>query len=951
MVRKLTLAVALALGGASMTAHGLGLGEIEARSVLNQNFDADIALLSVADEELDAVRVRLAPQEAFERAGVERGFLLTRLTFTPDVAADGRAVIRVTSDFPIREPFLNFLVEVNWPRGRLVREYTVLLDPPLTTTRRPPAVAAPVAAARPQARAPQAPVVRAGAPVSEYGPVQANETLWTIAERVRPDAGVSVTQVMMALLAANPQAFVDGNVNNLLRGQILRVPSRDEMLGISRAEAQAMFRQQQDEWLAQRGRPPAPAAEETPTPAAAAAAAPVETEVDAAAEAAPEAKPPQDQLRIASARPGDMDIAPGASEGVVADDPALADLGNQVLLAREEAESTRQEAEALRVRIDRLREQLEDMQRLLTLKDDQLARLQAGVAEPAEAPLAAEAPVPEVAAGEPALPPEPEPDAVVEDVPGQAATDEAGDALPAEVPAEAEVLPAEPMPSVAEGGEEPVGEGAPAAIETPTEPTETIVGSAEPAVDEIVVGEEPVDEPVAAPAAGQDVAPAEEPAAPAPVVAEPAPVDDKPAFLKQLSTPVVAGALGVVVLIGLLLGLLVARRGRQRSEAAETAAPVVVGGAAAAAAEPSALSELAPAVTEAGGDELDEVDPVAEADVYIAYGRYQQAEKLLREAMEDQPDRLALRHKLLEVFYATRDASGFVRLAGEMMADGKDQADPAAWEQVKEMGHELDPENPLFATAADVAAAERAAQAAQEPEGDDLGLDDLELADLAMDEDDTPGRAEVGHLGERIGDIEDSFSSVAESIDEEELASLEVDLPPTEATRGEQREQEVISLDELEFGEKGEEPGSLPQGLEGDEDEGLGSDSMMKLDTDLEPSELEAELEKLTELSTLSEDLADAGEAAVAAGDESLDLEDAFGQEEVEDDLASLDLYDTDNEAAIGEDEVQTKLELASAYVDMGDTEGARSILEEVQEEGSDTQKENAARLLSQLSR
>ena len=141
MVRKLAFAVSLALGTLSVPAHALGLGDLSSRSALNQNFQGDIALLSVEPEELDAVRVRLADAEAFSRAGVERPFYLSLLKFEPTVTAKGRTVIRVTSEFPIREPFMNFLIEVNWPNGRLLREYTVLLDPPTTTMRRPSPVA------------------------------------------------------------------------------------------------------------------------------------------------------------------------------------------------------------------------------------------------------------------------------------------------------------------------------------------------------------------------------------------------------------------------------------------------------------------------------------------------------------------------------------------------------------------------------------------------------------------------------------------------------------------------------------------------------------------------------------------------------------------------------------------------------------------------------------------
>ena len=234
MVRSLALAVAFALGTVSVPAQALGLGDINSKSVLNQEFDANIDLLSVAAGELDAVRVRLASSEAFQRAGVERPFFLTLLKFRPERLDNGRTVVRVSSDFPIREPFLNFLIEVNWPQGKLLREYTVLLDPPTTTKRRAPQVTtapARIEESRPRPQPLAGPAESRSAGDRSYGPVKINETMWGIAGRLRP-AGVSMEQMMIALQDANPQAFFGGNINNLRVGEILRVPGTEEILQI-----------------------------------------------------------------------------------------------------------------------------------------------------------------------------------------------------------------------------------------------------------------------------------------------------------------------------------------------------------------------------------------------------------------------------------------------------------------------------------------------------------------------------------------------------------------------------------------------------------------------------------------------------------------------------------------------------------------------------------------------
>ena len=133
IVRKLSLAaaVSLSLAGMSSVSHALGLGEIEMYSALNQTLDAEIAILSATDSELEEMQVRLASSDAFARAGLEQSPILDTVEFTVDRRPDGQAVVKVTSDSPIFEPFLNFLLEVDAPGSvKLVREYTVLLSPP-----------------------------------------------------------------------------------------------------------------------------------------------------------------------------------------------------------------------------------------------------------------------------------------------------------------------------------------------------------------------------------------------------------------------------------------------------------------------------------------------------------------------------------------------------------------------------------------------------------------------------------------------------------------------------------------------------------------------------------------------------------------------------------------------------------------------------------------------------
>jgi pilus assembly protein FimV len=255
MARRFLVGIPLLTGLVPLAGHALGLGEIELRSALNQPFAADIPLALDPSDDPAAVQVRLAPPETFARFGLDRPAFLADLRFAVDAGA-GSPVIRVASGRPVSEPFVSILVEVTWPKGRLLREYTVLLDPPAFAAPAVPPVAAPAAGLAPRVveRAPAPapppavpPPAAAGDDGSTYGPVQPNETLWVIASRVRPDAAVTVNQAMLALFRANPEAFA-GNINRLRAGAILRVPAAGEMAAISGADAEV--RAQMASWRA-----------------------------------------------------------------------------------------------------------------------------------------------------------------------------------------------------------------------------------------------------------------------------------------------------------------------------------------------------------------------------------------------------------------------------------------------------------------------------------------------------------------------------------------------------------------------------------------------------------------------------------------------------------------------------------------------------------------------------
>ncbi len=251
MVRKTIINASLAgLLAASSPGkvYALGLGEMTLKSGLNQPFQAEIALYAVRETPLEAIHAELASPEAFARAGVERPLVLSHLRFHPVRRETGEIVVEVTSQRSIRAPFLDFLIAVTWPRGRLLREYTVLLDPPFflaSASRR--MAEAPGEAAR---VLPNRPSGKDTAVV--YGPTQPNDSLWPIAQRLRPNSSVTPQQMMLALQRVNPAAFLHNNINGLRVGQTLQAPSEKEVLKLSPEEAVQQVQQQNQAWTNRR---------------------------------------------------------------------------------------------------------------------------------------------------------------------------------------------------------------------------------------------------------------------------------------------------------------------------------------------------------------------------------------------------------------------------------------------------------------------------------------------------------------------------------------------------------------------------------------------------------------------------------------------------------------------------------------------------------------------------
>ena len=360
MIQRLLLLTATLAALFCGSAYGLGLGELRLESALNQEFKADIELTNTRGLAVDEILPNLASQEDFDRVGVQRNYLLTDLRFRITQGDNGKLFVRVTSNKPIIEPFLDFIVEVLWPSGRLLREYTVLLDPPIfgqqgvkpispsqtfpmTTERRP--VPAP-----PERRQAAEEITQAGEIVDdEYGMTGAGDTLWTIAMKTRPDDSVSIQQTMLALQRANPEAFINDNINLLKAGYFLRIPDRREIMQETIASAIAEVRVQNQEFEDYRSGRVA--------------------QLDATRRQSGTGRASMDredgELRL---------LAADRSSGQAAGDSAATEaLENELSVAREDLDRARRANTGLNVRLDDLAGQLETLNEIVALKDDQLA--------------------------------------------------------------------------------------------------------------------------------------------------------------------------------------------------------------------------------------------------------------------------------------------------------------------------------------------------------------------------------------------------------------------------------------------------------------------------------------------------------------------------------------------------------------------------------------------------
>ena len=914
----------------SSAASAAGLGKLTVLSALGQPLRAEIELTAVSAEEANGLVAKLAPADAFRAANIEFNPALMSLRFAVQ-QRNGRQYIQITSSQPVNEPFVDMLLELSWNSGRLVREYTFLLDPAeLRATQPAQVAAAPVAVpqntrptptptpARPSSQAsqePSQPAPQAAQPTrpkveraessraptvdaTEYK-VKSGDTLGGIAARLKP-AEISLDMMLVALYRANPDAFIGNNMNRLKSGQILSVPDSDAIKGGSDSEARGVVVAHAADFNAYRNKLAGQVASAAPskTPEATqSAAGKITAKVEERPTAANESK---DQLKLSKA---------GAGGGATGKSAAL-EAEDKIAKERALADAT--------ARVKELEKNVNDLEKLMVVKS-------------------------------------------------KAGTEASKTAM-------AEIAPATPA--------------APATVVTP------------------------------APAAQPPAAAVPAPVKPKRIITTPPPPPE-PSLADTLMDNINYIGAGLAIALLALFGL----SRRKKKDAVAPTEPSILG---------APTDQAQSMFAETGGQSVDtsnsvfnssfapsasqldtnEVDPVAEADVYIAYGRDAQAEEILKEALRTHPERMPVRLKLLEIYAARKDQRSFETQAGEMYGLTKGQGED--WAQAAALGMTIDPANPLYASAGAAAPAvpstpEAIAEQAilsqmheegvsTEPDAMDLTFADSEPTALpepvqaaAAPADDhtldfdlgglsfepitdepapTPAPAPVAaaleanpHEMEFTSEPIAAAAPPAEPEPSFDMAfDMDFDAPPAAATQA--VEEKALDDIKLDFSSHAELPAeihmadpvhsfdlpTLPEAAPAAEAHPLADLDAMNFDLPMTPAAAPAEdpfaLPELPEA------------APSFAASPTFTAAPQFDMSGIDLDLPSdsLPVLATEELAPIGQVdlsashmEMETKLDLAIAYQEIGDKEGARELLDEVIKGGSADQVSKANDMRAKL--
>ena len=870
--------LAVALGGAffafsALTANAAGLGKLSVNSALGQPLLAEIELVSLQPGEFDSISGRVASPESYGDARIEYSPLLRQLRFTTERRVNGTPILKISSNSPINEPFLDVLVEMNWPAGRLLREYPILLDPPGFNEARVSAPVAAVSTIKPVAPAQATAVssaVVASAPISgspsakseaasdTYGPVKRGDTLSKIAKEFKSDT-VSLEQMLVALYRENKGAFVDNNMNRLRSGQILRVPAASDVANISASEARSEIKVQVANWNAYREQVAGAVASTPPKAAANEATGKITV-------AKPDVPTPavasKDQLKIAK-----TDGVPGkvGSAGAAGSTQDQANAAKEEKIARENA---LKEANS---RVTDLEKQITTMKKLAEVK---------GLGAPADAKLAAK----------------------VDD----------------KTAPKADVKPAPPVATVASPADVKVAQVTP-----------SVAGATDATKEAAKVDAKSADAKVGAPKT--DTVAADAKPVPPKKAAPPPPPPPASSFLED-NALALGGGVAALVGIGGLFAFMSRRKkkGKIGSTSMSKTSSIMPsdlkpntvtgnkGGGLVDTGNSSFLTDFDK--TGPGSIDTDEVDPLAEADVYIAYGRDAQAEEILKEALGRDKSRHEITLKLLEIYHNRKSAAAFETVAREFK-DSVGESNPH-WAKAAAMGASIDPQNPLYSgsgaayatTGAFVAGGAVAATAEHAPPPDidfDLGFSDSTAAPSSAIDISSPDSSHAASSGGVDFDLDLNSSAGPASHADIGLKpgttstgldfDLGLDVPPAAAVPVNEKPSFDFDLSELSL----DEPSHL-------------ATQKISAVTPEQFSKTVSTTPKGPSLSDFSLDL-DAPAAPSGGG------------------------HSGESSA------VATKLELAKAYVEIGDSDGAKDILNEVVREGSPAQQAEAKKLIAGL--
>lgn len=820
-IKQISLAVCLAL--MPFVAEAAGLGKLTVLSGLGEPFNAEIEL-SAGKDEIPSLSARIASTEIYAEHGIERISSLGSVRVELAKKPDGSPVLRLSTAHPVNDPFLDMLIQVDWPTGRLLREYTALLDPPGYGSNAPTPMSGAELATSTRDLSKKNTDKRASSvekasvrtltepekipPVTDYR-TKSGDTLRGVARKMQV-RDVSLEQMLAGLYRANRDAFMQENMNQLKVGKIIHAPKEDSLRSISQHEAVEEVRLHASNWNAYRSRLADAAAHAAPAedaPAQQTSAGKITAAADDKA-AAPVPAGPRDVVKLSKSEAASSHTGTAEVAGSVAADK---------LKALEE-ESTAQENAIKDVseRIAIFEKQIQDMQKLLVVQNQMLAELQKG------------------AANAPATP-------FVD--------------MPAEVPAKAE----------------------------------------KPAVKRVAMPEDETS-------------------------------DISSLISRFVADPLMLAGSGLLVLLG---GAWVFMRNRRKKgldsfergilSSGGVKADTVFGEKAEGDADNGKTSFMADFAQHTGGDMIDtsDVDPISEADVYMAYGRDAQAEEILKDAIAKEPKRYELHQKLLDIYAARKNTGAFETLAGELYATLG--ASNSIWLGVAALGRTFDPDNPMYAEGtaraeaesldAVVAAeseptAEVAAEQVEETAVDDNSLD-FDLGALAEDvpapeSESVPEDAAVSESQPEPEPEEETVAELKlsdETPDEDAGLNFEFELPEPAVAGNVQ-----LGADELGM----EEPGTLPELPDSDADEEEVAVELELPEADLAEEELAAELvlpdeDLFAPAETSAEDASAEAVTVEEATEPSLDMPELAEQETP---VAETLIDETEDETTVAESEV-----------------------------------------------